>query len=151
MVVAVTFLLLYINKKNAFGRILHRSRSLSYLLLRMTGCAESATSMSGGASFLHSCHGRSMKLLFVLLVVLTTASAQGLADTDSCYSAQDVTVQYTVWVNTAVDLSSTADVTVRQFSPFYDVLQAAAEQEPATFGYVVPVLEQSKLKLNSMV
>jgi hypothetical protein len=75
-----------------------------------------------------------MQLFFVLSVVLATARAQGLAESDSCYSTEDITVQYTVWVDTAVAQSFTTDVTVRRFSPFYDVMQAAAEQEPATFA-----------------
>jgi hypothetical protein len=76
----------------------------------------------------------SIQLLFVLSVVLTTARAQGISGIDSCSSTANITVQYILWVGTDIDLSFTTEVSVRQYSTFYDVMQAAAEQEPTTYG-----------------
>jgi hypothetical protein len=74
-----------------------------------------------------------MQLLLLLAGVLAAAKAQDIPESDTCYSTEDITVQYTLWIGTDVDQSYTTDVSVRQFSTFYTVISAAAEQDPARF------------------
>lgn len=75
-----------------------------------------------------------VQYLFLLFVILTTAKAQGVSENDSCYSTEDITVPYTIWIGTDIQESHTTDVTVKRFTPFYSVIEAAAEKDPGNYG-----------------
>jgi hypothetical protein len=75
-----------------------------------------------------------MHYLFIFFVILTTAKAHDVSENDSCYSTEDITVPYTLWVNTNVIQSNTINVTVKNFTSFYDVIEVAGERDPANYG-----------------
>jgi hypothetical protein len=75
-----------------------------------------------------------MQYLFLLIVILTTAEAQGISESDSCFSTEDIAVPYTLWFGTDVQESLSIDVTVKRYTPFYSVVEAAGQVDPASFG-----------------
>jgi hypothetical protein len=75
-----------------------------------------------------------MQYLFLLFVILTTAKAQGISESDSCYSTEDITVPYTLWFGTDVQESRSTDVTIKRNTPFYNVIEAAGQIDPTSFG-----------------
>jgi hypothetical protein len=75
-----------------------------------------------------------MQYLFVLFVILTTAEVQSISENDSCYSTEDITIAYTLWIGTNLQESHTIDVSVKRFTPFYGVLEAAGETNPGNYG-----------------
>ncbi|XP_023727327.1 uncharacterized protein CG3556-like [Cryptotermes secundus] len=76
-----------------------------------------------------------MQYLLLLFVILTTAKVQGVSEIDSCYSTEDITVPYTIWIGTNIQESHTTHVTVKRFTPFYGVMEAAGENDPGNFGF----------------
>jgi hypothetical protein len=74
-----------------------------------------------------------MQYLFLLFVILTTWKAEGTSGNDSCYSTEYLTVPYTLWIGTNIQESHTTDVTVKQYTPFYGVIEAAGTQDPGNF------------------
>jgi hypothetical protein len=75
-----------------------------------------------------------MQCLFLLFVIFTTAKAQGISENDSCYSTEDLTVPYTLWIGTNIEESRTISVTVKRYTPFYGVVGAAGAEDPANYG-----------------
>jgi hypothetical protein len=69
-----------------------------------------------------------MQLLFLLFVILTSSTTKThsfLEEHDSCYSTQDVTVSYTLWIGTQVNENHTIVLTVKQYKTLYDVMKIA--------------------------
>jgi hypothetical protein len=67
--------------------------------------------------------------LFALLTSSTTKTEALLKHVDSCFSTQSVTVSYTLWIGTKVNENYTMDVTVYQYTTFYDVMKVAEKQD----------------------
>lgn len=77
----------------------------------------------------------SMQYLFLLFVILTTAKAQSISVSDSCYSTEEFTVPYTLWFGTDIQANRSIAVTVKRFTPFYSVVEAAGQVDPESFGF----------------
>jgi hypothetical protein len=68
-------------------------------------------------------------IFFVVLTISTTNTQGSLQRADSCYSAEDITVPYTLWIGTDIREKYSVNVTVKQYTAFYDVMRVAEEQE----------------------
>jgi len=68
----------------------------------------------------------SIQFFFLSLVVLISTETHGDQEKrDSCYSTQDVTVSYSLWIGTQVNESRSITVTVKQYTTFYDEMKIA--------------------------
>ena len=73
-------------------------------------------------------------LYFVILTISTTTNMQNvLAQADSCFSTELITVPYTLWVGTNVTAEFSLSVTVPRYTRFYDVMKLAEIQSPEQY------------------
>jgi len=74
---------------------------------------------------------RFLLLYFVILIVSTTTNTQYVLEhADSCSSTVQITVPYILWVGTQVPAEFSIDITVPQYTSFYDVMKLAEAQSP---------------------
>jgi hypothetical protein len=73
-------------------------------------------------------------LYFVILIVSTNMNTQDILEhADSSSSTVQITVPYTLWVGTAVTQQYNINITIPQYTSFFDVMKLAQEQNPKHF------------------